>query len=151
MDKAHKDDVEYKNCYDMTVLINVPPLVQIELKRSGVELNQAINQINRYRTYSFKGLFRYIQVFILSNSVQTKYFANTNEKKIDGSEQLILKSLAFYWTDRNNVRIKRLIEFTADFFDKFSVTEMLNKFMVIKETEPAIMIMHPYISIKQIQ
>ncbi len=96
MDKAHKDDVEYKNCYDMTVLINVPPLVQIELKRSGVELNQAINQINRYRTYSFKGLFRYIQVFILSNSVQTKYFANTNEKKIDGSEQLILKSLAFY-------------------------------------------------------
>ena len=144
MDKAHKDDVEYKNLYDVTVLINGLPLVQIELKRSGVELNEAINQINRYRTYSFKGLFRFIQVFVVSNSVQTKYFANANERRADGSEQLILKSLAFYWTDRNNVRINRLGEFTADFFDKFSVTEMLTRFMVIKETEPVIMVMRPY-------
>lgn len=144
MDKAHKDDVEYKNRYDVTVLINGLPLVQIELKRSGVELNEAINQINRYRTYSFKGLFRFIQVFVVSNSVQTKYFANANERRADGSEQLILKSLAFYWTDRNNVRINRLGEFTADFFDKFSVTEMLTRFMVIKETEPVIMVMRPY-------
>ena len=58
MDKTHKEDVEYKNRYDVTVLINGLPLVQIELKRSGVELNEAVNQINRYRTYSFKGLFR---------------------------------------------------------------------------------------------
>ncbi len=144
MDKAHKDDVEYKNRYDVTVLINGLPLVQIELKRSGVELNEAINQINRYRTYSFKGLFRFIQFFVVSNSVQTKYFANANERRADGSEQLILKSLAFYWTDRNNVRINRLGEFTADFFDKFSVTEMLTRFMVIKETEPVIMVMRPY-------
>lgn len=144
MDKAHKNDVEYKNRYDVTVLINGLPLVQFELKRSGVELNEAINQINRYRTYSFKGLFRYIQVFVVSNSVQTKYFANANERRADGSEQLILKSLAFYWTDRNNVRINRLGEFTQDFFDKFSVTELLAKFMVIKETEPIIMVMRPY-------
>lgn len=144
MDKAHKDDVEYKNRYDVTVLINGLPLVQIELKRSGVELNEAINQINRYRAYSFKGLFRYIQVFVVSNSVQTKYFANANERRADGSEQLILKSLAFYWTDRNNVRINRLGEFTNDFFDKYSLTEMLTKFMVIKETEPIIMVMRPY-------
>lgn len=144
MDKAHKDDVEYKNRYDVTVLINGLPLVQIELKRSGVELNEAINQINRYRTYSFKGLFRYIQIFVVSNSVQTKYFANANERRADGSEQLILKSLAFYWTDRNNVRVNRLGEFTSDFFDKYSITEMLTKFMVIKETEPIIMIMRPY-------
>ena len=144
MDKAHKDDVEYKNRYDVTVLINGLPLVQIELKRSGVELNEAVNQINRYRTYSFKGLFRYIQIFVVSNSVQTKYFANANERKADGTEQLILKSLAFYWTDRDNVRINRLGEFTDDFFDKFSITEMLTKFMVIKETEPVIMVMRPY-------
>ena len=144
MDKAHKDDVEYKNRYDVTVLINGLPLVQIELKRSGIELNEAINQINRYRTYSFKGLFRYIQVFVVSNSVQTKYFANANERKPDGTEQFILKSLAFYWTDKNNVRINRLGEFTSDFFDKFSVTEMLTRFMVIKETEPVIMVMRPY-------
>ncbi|MBQ9199067.1 MAG: type I restriction endonuclease subunit R [Lachnospiraceae bacterium] len=144
MDKAHKDDVEYKNRYDVTVIINGLPLVQIELKRSGVELNEAVNQINRYRAYSFKGLFRYIQIFVVSNSVQTKYFANANERKPDGTEQLILKSLAFYWTDRDNVRINRLGEFTDDFFDKFSITEMLNKFMVIKETEPVIMVMRPY-------
>lgn len=144
MDKAHKDDVEYKNRYDVTVLINGLPLVQVELKRSGVELNEAVNQINRYRAYSFKGLFRYIQIFVVSNSVQTKYFANANERKQDGTEQLILKSLAFYWTDRDNMRINRLGEFTADFFDKFSITEMLNQFMVIKETEPVIMVMRPY-------
>ncbi len=144
MDKAHKDDVEYKNRYDVTVLINGLPLVQIELKRSGVELNEAVNQINRYRTYSFKGLFRYIQIFVVSNSVQTKYFSNSNERKPDGKPQHILKSLAFYWTDRNNVRINRLGEFTADFFDKYSLTEMLTKFMVIKETEPVIMVMRPY-------
>lgn len=124
MDKAHKDDVEYKNRYDVTILINGLPLVQIELKRSGVELNEAVNQINRYRTYSFKGLFRYIQIFVVSNSVQTKYFANANERKPDGTEQFILKSLAFYWTDRDNVRINRLGEFTDDFFDKFSITEI---------------------------
>lgn len=144
MDKAHKDDVEYKNRYDVTVLINGLPLVQVELKRSGVELNEAVNQINRYRTYSFKGLFRYIQIFVVSNSVQTKYFANANERKADGTEQLILKSLAFYWTDRDNVRINRLGEFTNDFFGKFSITEMLTKFMVIKGTEPVIMVMRPY-------
>ena len=144
MDKAHKNDVEYKNRYDVTVLINGLPLVQIELKRSGVELNEAVNQINRYRTYSFKGLFRFIQIFVVSNSVQTKYFANANERRADGSEQLILKSLAFYWTDRNNVRINRLGEFTQDFFDKFSLTELLTRFMVIKETEPVIMVMRPY-------
>ena len=144
MDKDHKDDVEYKNRYDVTVLINGLPLVQIELKRAGVELNEAVNQINRYRTYSFKGLFRFIQIFVISNSVQTKYFANANERKADTTEQLILKSLAFYWTNRNNVRINRLGEFTRDFFDKFSLTKMLTKFMVIKETEPIMMVMRPY-------
>lgn len=144
MDKAHKDDVEYKNRYDVTLLINGLPLVQIELKRSGIEINEAINQINRYRAFSFKGLFRYIQVFVVSNSVQTKYFANANERKADGTEQLILKSLAFYWTDCQNVRINRLGDFASDFLDRFSLTELLTKYMVIKETEPVIMVMRPY-------
>ena len=79
MDKDHKDDVSYKNRYDVTILINGLPLVQIELKRPGVEINEAINQINRYRKFSFKGLFRYLQLFVVSNSVQTKYFCNENE------------------------------------------------------------------------
>ena len=79
MDQAHKDDVSYKNRYDVTVLINGLPLIQIELKRPGVEINEAINQINRYRKFSFRGLFRYLQLFVVSNSVQTKYFCNENE------------------------------------------------------------------------
>ena len=78
MDKAHKEDVVYKNRYDVTVLINGLPMIQIELKRPGVEINEAINQINRYRKFSFKGLFRYLQLFVVINSVQTKYFCNEN-------------------------------------------------------------------------
>ena len=92
MDKSHKDDVVYKNRYDVTVLINGLPLVQIELKRPGVEINEAINQINRYRKFSFKGLFRYLQLFVVSNSVQTKYFCNENEM-MNGQYNPILKSL----------------------------------------------------------
>lgn len=95
MDKAHKDDVVYKNRYDVTILINGLPIVQIELKRPGVEINEAINQINRYRKFSFKGLFRYLQLFVVSNSVQTKYFCNENEMD-GGSYNPILKSLVFF-------------------------------------------------------
>ena len=127
MDKDHKDDVSYKNRYDVTILINGLPLVQIELKRPGVEINEAINQINRYRKFSFKGLFRYLQLFIVSNSVQTKYFCNENEMD-GGVYNPILKSLVFFWTDENNKRI----------------TEMLDKYMVIKTTEPVLMVMRPY-------
>lgn len=143
MDKAHKDDVVYKNRYDVTVLINGLPVVQIELKRPGVEINEAINQINRYRKFSFKGLFRYIQLFVVSNSVQTKYFCNENEMA-DGQYNPILKSLVFFWTDEKNVRINDLNSFTGEFFRKASLTEMLDKYMVIKATEPVLMVMRPY-------
>lgn len=133
MDKAHKDDVVYKNRYDVTVLINGLPLVQIELKRPGVEINEAINQINRYRKFSFKGIFRYLQLFVVSNSVQTKYFCNENEM-LDGQYNPILKSLVFFWTDEKNTRINDLNTFTGEFFRKSAITEMLNKYMVIKTT-----------------
>lgn len=143
MDKDHKDDVDYKNRYDVTVLINGLPLVQIELKRPGVEINEAINQINRYRKFSFRGIFRYLQLFVVSNSVQTKYFCNENE--IDnGVYNPILKSLVFFWTDENNKRINTLEDFTKEFFRKASITEMIDKFMVIKSTEPVLMVMRPY-------
>lgn len=124
MDKAHKDDVVYKNRYDVTVLINGLPLVQIELKRPGVEINEAINQINRYRKFSFKGIFRYLQLFVVSNSVQTKYFCNENEM-LDGQYNPILKSLVFFWTDEKNTRINDLNTFTGEFFRKSAITEML--------------------------
>lgn len=144
MDKEHEDSVLNRNRYDVTVLINGLPLVQVELKRPGVEINEAINQINRYRKDSFKGLFRYIQLFIVSNSAQTKYFANANEVKTDGTRNNILKSLVFFWTDDGNVRINKLIPFANDFLDRFAITEMINKFVVIKETEPILMVMRPY-------
>ncbi len=143
MDPAHKDDVSYKNRYDVTVFINGLPIVQVELKRPGVEINEAINQINRYRRFSFKGLFRYLQIFVVSNSVQTKYFCNENEME-NGLYNPILKSLVFFWTDVNNKRINTLEEFTAEFFRKASLTEMIDKFMVIKSTEPVLMVMRPY-------
>lgn len=143
MDKDHKDDVVYKNRYDVTVLINGLPIVQVELKRPGIEINEAIKQINRYRAFSFRGLFRYLQLFVVSNSVQTKYFCNENET-FDGKYNPILKSLVFFWTDKNNARINDLHTFTGEFFRKAALTEMLNKYMVIKSTEPVLMVMRPY-------
>ena len=143
MDKAHKDDVVYKNRYDVTVLVNGLPLVQIELKRPGVEINEAINQINRYRKFSFKGIFRYLQLFVVSNSVQTKYFCNENEM-MDGQYNPILKSLVFFWTDEKNTRINDLNTFTGEFFRKSAITEIMDKYMVIKTTEPVLMVMRPY-------
>lgn len=143
MDPAHKNDVVYKNRYDVTVLINGLPLVQVELKRPGVEINEAINQINRYRKFSFKGLFRYIQLFVVSNSVQTKYFCNENEMD-NGMYNPILKSLVFFWTDEKNKRINTLDEFSSAFFHRAAITEMIDKFMVIKSTEPILMVMRPY-------
>ena len=143
MDPLHKNDVSYKNRYDVTILINGLPLVQIELKRPGVEINEAINQINRYRKFSFTGLFRYLQIFVVSNSVQTKYFCNENEME-NGMYNPILKSLVFFWTDENNTRINKLDAFTADFFRKSTLTDMIHKYMVIKSTEPVLMVMRPY-------
>lgn len=144
MDPAHKGDVLYKNRYDVTILINGLPLVQTELKRPGIEINEAVNQINRYRRFSFRGLFRFIQVFIISNSTMTKYCANINENDQFGHKQDILKSLTFFWTDDNNVRINRLMDFTNDFLPKVHLTEILNKYFVVKETEPTLMVMRPY-------
>ena len=144
MDPEHKDDVLYKNRYDVTVLINGLPLVQTELKRPGIELNEAVNQINRYRRFSFRGLFRYIQIFIVSNSTITKYCANINENDRFGNKMDILKSLVFYWTDEKNTRITRLMDFTSAFMSKFSITETLSKFFIIKASEDVLMVMRPY-------
>lgn len=143
MDPSHKDDVSYKNRYDVTVLINGLPIIQIELKRPGVEINEAINQINRYRKFSFRGLFRYLQLFVVSNSVQTKYFCNENEMQ-NGQRRNILKSLVFFWTDEKNDRINDLQEFTSDFFRKTFITDIISKYMVILTTEDTLLVMRPY-------
>lgn len=144
MDKEHCDDVDQTNRYDVTLLVNGLPLVQIELKRPGVEINEAINQINRYRTKSFCGLFKYIQVFVVSNSVQTKYFANVNDRDPRGEVQRVLKSLAFYWTDEDNTRVNGLADFANSFLRKSFLTELLTDYFIVKASEPVLMVMRPY-------
>lgn len=128
---------KYKNRYDVTVLINGLPLVQIELKRSGVDIKQAINQIDRYRIHSYKGLFKYIQLYVVSNGVETRYFSNTDEKRI-------MKSLTFYWTDEANNRLNRLEEFSESFLSIPRLVRMLNRYMIINDTEKQLMVMRPY-------
>ena len=128
---------KYTNRYDVTVLVNGLPLVQIELKRPSVDIKQAINQIDRYRIHSYKGLFKYVQIYIVSNGVETRYFSNTDEKRI-------MKSLTFYWTDEANNRINRLDEFSESFLNHSRFIKMLTRYMIINDTEKLLMIMRPY-------
>ena len=144
MDPEHKDDVAYKNRYDVTLLINGLPIIQIELKRPGVEINEAINQINRYRKFSFRGLFSYLQLFVVSNSDQTKYFCNENIYDENNTYNPILKSLVFFWTNQKNERINTLDAFTSSFLTRATITEILDKYMVLKVKEPLLMVMRPY-------
>ena len=128
---------KYVNRYDVTILVNGLPLIQIELKRRGVDINRAIDQIDRYRLHSFKELFKYIQIFVVSNGVETRYFANTNEARI-------LKSLTFYWTKEDNERINILDNFSSAFLEKNRLLKMLTKYMVINDTDKNLIVMRPY-------
>ncbi|MED1745748.1 type I restriction endonuclease subunit R [Brevibacillus borstelensis] len=127
---------KYKNRYDVTLLINGLPVVQIELKRRGLDFKEAFNQIQRYRKHSFRGLYRYLQIFIVSNGVDTKYFANS-----DGE---ILYSHTFFWSDVENNRITNLNDFTTSFLDKCHMAKMIARYMVLNETEKQLMVMRPY-------
>lgn len=135
---THQTTVEgkYTNRYDVTLLMNGLPIVQIELKRRGLDFKEAFNQIQRYRKHSFRGLYRFLQVFMVSNGLDTKYFANS-----DGE---ILFSQTFYWSDEENNRITALDEFGASFLDKSRLTQMLARYMVLNETEKKLMVMRPY-------
>lgn len=127
---------KYKNRYDVTLLVNGLPLVQIELKRRGVDIKEAVNQIMRYRRHSYQGLHHFIQFFVVSNGVDTKYFAN--------SDKDILYSHTFFWTDENNIRITNLKDFSISFLSRDVVIKMLCKFTIINDTDKLMMIMRPY-------
>ena len=127
---------KYTNRYDVTILCNGLPLVQIELKRRGMDLRQAINQIMRYKKHSYIGLFRYVQCFVVSNGVDTKYFAN--------SDRDILYSLTFFWTDENNIRITKLKDFAVAFLSRDHLTRMMVRYTILNDVDKAIMIMRPY-------
>ncbi len=114
-----------KKCrYDVTILINGLPLVQIELKRRGVELKQAYNQIQRYHKTSFHGLFDYIQLFVISNGVNTRYFANNPNSGY---------KFTFNWTDAANVPFNDLEKFATVFFDKCTLGKIIGKYIVLHE------------------
>lgn len=127
---------KYKNRYDVTLLCNGLPLVQIELKRRGVDLRLAVDQLNRYKKHSYVGLFHYIQCFVISNGVDTKYCADTDKN--------ILYSQVFFWTDEDNVRITNLKEFSIVFLARDAITRLLTRYTVINDVDKMIMIMRPY-------
>lgn len=127
---------KYVNRYDVTILMNGFPVIQIELKRRGIDLKEAFNQIERYRKHSFTGLYRYIQVMIISNGVDTKYFANSDRK--------FMYSQTFFWSDENNRRISNLKDFTKSFLDKCFAAKIIARYMVINDTEKILMVMRPY-------
>ena len=125
-----------KKCrYDVTILINGLPLVQIELKRRGVELKQAYNQIQRYHKTSFHGLFDYIQLFVISNGVNTRYFANNPNSGY---------KFTFNWTDAANHPLNELNMFAAFFLEKCTLGKIIGKYIVLHEGDKCLMVLRPY-------
>jgi type I restriction enzyme R subunit len=131
---------KYTNRYDVTILVNGLPLVQIELKRRGLEMKEAFNQTNRYHRHSFSagfGLFGYIQLFVISNGVNTKYYANNPVNKRDFKQ-------TFFWADKDNKKITQLSEFAEDFLEKCQLSKMITKYVVLNESEKMLMVLRPY-------
>ena len=127
---------KYTNRYDVTILINGLPLVQVELKRRGLDLKEAFNQIERYRRHSYKGLYRYIQCFVITNGVDTKYFSN--------SDKPLNFNFTFFWSDEKNNRISNLSKFTESFFERHMLNNIIGKYMVISDADKNLMVMRPY-------
>ena len=127
---------KYVNRYDVTLLVNGLPLIQVELKRRGIDIREAVNQVMRYKKHSYNGLYHFIQLFIVSNGVDTKYFAN--------SDRDLMYSLAFFWTDFNNVRITNLKDFSISFLARDHVIKMLTRYTIINDTDKILMVMRPY-------
>lgn len=144
----------YENRYDVTVLVNGFPLVHIELKRRGVALKEAFNQIERYQRDSFwagSGLFNYVQLFVISNGTRTKYYSNTTRisaiKERDGKKKVQKTSSSFeftsFWADANNKVIPDLVDFTRTFFQKHTLLNIITKYCVLT-SENLLLVMRPY-------
>ena len=128
----------YKTRYDVTLLINGFPLVQIELKRRGLELKEAFNQTNRYQKHSYgfnSALFQYIQIFVISNGVNTKYYSNNKKQTFKQT---------FFWADVDNNNITNLEEFTKIFLERCHVSKMICKYIVLAEVPNILMVLRPY-------
>ena len=146
---------KHDNRYDVTVLVNGLPLVHVELKRRGVAIREAFNQINRYQRDSFWagcGLFEYVQIFVISNGTNTKYYSNStrfnaikDHKSGTGKKEKTSNSFEFtsYWADANNVIIPDLIDFTRTFFARHTILNVLTKYCIFT-SEDMLMVMRPY-------
>lgn len=127
-----------KTRFDVTLLINGLPLVQIELKRRGLGLKEAFNQIDRYHRDAFwvgSGLFQYVQIFIISNGVDTKYYANNRANHFEQT---------YFWTDEKNEPIKALDKFAEAFLKVCHIAKMITHYTVLNETRKCLMVMRPY-------
>jgi type I restriction enzyme R subunit len=150
-----EDGATYDNRYDVTVLVNGLPLVHIELKRRGVAIREAFNQINRYQRDSFwagSGLFEYVQVFVISNGTNTKYYSNSTrfnaiKDAASGKSKKGKTSNSFeftsFWADANNKTIPDLIDFTKTFFARHAILNILTKYCIFT-SENMLMVMRPY-------
>ncbi|WP_271398997.1 type I restriction endonuclease subunit R [Salinicoccus roseus] len=127
---------EFSGRYDVTILLNGLPVVQVELKRRDVSIHEAFDQVGRYQDHNLRGLFRYVQMFIVSNYNDTRYFAN--------SDKTFLRGLMFYWTDEENNLIFNLDEFMQSFLITGHLAKMISKYMIINESERKLMVMRPY-------
>ena len=131
-------DGKYKNRYDVTILINGLPLVQIELKRRGIELKEAFNQINRYQRHSYgsnSALFNYVQLFVISNGVNTKYYSNNRKQSFKQT---------FFWADKDNKNITNLEQFAETFLERCHLSKMICKYVVLAEVPKILMVLRPY-------
>jgi len=128
----------YKNRYDVTILINGLPLCHLELKRRGAELKKAFNQINRYQRHSFganTALFQYVQIFVISNGVNTKYYANNKKQSYQQT---------YHWADEGNTNITNLDKFTDTFLERSHLAKMIGKYIVLAEVFKILMVLRPY-------
>jgi type I restriction enzyme R subunit len=128
----------YKNRYDVTILINGLPLAQIELKRRGLQLKEAFNQTNRYQRHSYNAndaLFQYIQIFVISNGVNTKYYSNNAKQHFNQT---------FFWSDQNNKLITDLFAFTDVFLEPCHLSKMITRYVVLAEEKKVLMVLRPY-------
>lgn len=150
------DEGTYKNRYDVTILVNGLPLVHVELKRRGVPLKEAFNQIDRYQNDSFWsgcGLFEYVQIFVISNGTNTKYYSNTTReghlKEINESTRRrgrkTSNSFEFtsFWADGKNRIIPDLVDFTKTFFSRHVLLSILTRYCVFT-SEDLLLVMRPY-------
>jgi type I restriction enzyme R subunit len=133
-------DGKYQNRYDVTILINGLPITQIELKRRGCEMAEAHRQILRYKSHSFasgSGLFQLVQLFVISNGVNTKYFANNRLRALNFKQ-------TFYWAKEDNTKISKLTAFAETFLEPCHLSKMISKYIVLAETDRLLMVLRPY-------